>query len=162
LLSGQAGDLLRGGCDSAQEEDVVEGTLVHQVEAGFVAVEQGQLRRRGELAERGGDAGAVKTAGLGLHPGSHHLGFHGPGTAHSPPGGGHLLDHGLLDAIDGCEALHVLVEECVKALQGLAGEDYAVGQETVTDSVLGRAEFAFRGGRATGKTAVGLGRKLSS
>jgi hypothetical protein len=55
-----------------------------------------------------------------------------------------------------------LVEECVKALQGLAGEDYAVGQETVTDSVLGRSEFAFRSGGAMGKPSVGLGRKFSS
>jgi hypothetical protein len=43
------------------------------------------------------------------------------------------------------ESLQVLVEEGIKALQRLAWEDHAVGEEPVTDSVLGRAEFAFRG-----------------
>jgi len=52
-LNGQVGDPGYGpfrlphgllhGWKGAEEEDVVEGALVHQVEAGFVAMKKGQL-----------------------------------------------------------------------------------------------------------------------
>jgi len=108
---------LVGYTDGAEQEDVVEGTLIHQVEAGFVAMEKGEFGRGGELAEGGRNAGAVVTAGLGAHSGSQELVFYGPGAAHPPVSSGHLLDHGLLDAVDWTESLQVLVEKGFKALQ---------------------------------------------
>jgi hypothetical protein len=115
-LGWQVGDLPYGEWDGAQEEDVVEGALVHQVEAGFVAMEQSQLGRGGELAEGSRDAGAGVTAGLGVQAASQELVFHGPGAAHPPVSSGHFLDHGLLNAIGGAEALQVLREEGFEAL----------------------------------------------
>jgi hypothetical protein len=103
----------------ANERDGKAGglELVHQVEAGLVAVEQGQFGRGGELAERGRHPRSGVTAGLGIESVGKELVLHGPGAAHAPVGGGHFLDHGLLDAIDRAESLEVLGEELLKALQ---------------------------------------------
>jgi hypothetical protein len=146
----------------AEEEDVVEGSLVHEVETGLVAMEQGELWLGCEITERGGDAGAAVLAGVSGEAAGHKLGFHGPGAAHAPVRGHHFLNQGFFDAIDGAEPIQVLREEGLEALQRLAGQDDTVGQQTVADSILGRAGFAFRGRGATGKSAVGLRRKLSS
>ena len=110
------------------------------------------------MSERGGgDAGAVvggwvgnpDPAGVGED-----LGFHGPGAAHAPVGGDHFLDHGLLDAIGGGEAIEVLREEKFEAILRLAGENHAVGEKTVNDGILGRATLAFGSYGAAGKTSV--------
>ena len=47
----------------AQEEHVVEGALVHEVEAGFIAMEQGQFGGCGEAAEGSGVAGYIVALG---------------------------------------------------------------------------------------------------
>jgi hypothetical protein len=140
----------------------VEGSLVHEVEARLVAVEQGELWLGCEVAEGGGDAGAAVLAGVGGEAAGQELGFHGPGAAHAPVRGHHFLNQGFFDAIDGAEPIQVLRKEGLEALLRLAGQDDTLGEETVTDSILGRAGFAFRGRGATGKSAVGLRRKLSS
>jgi hypothetical protein len=54
---------------------------------------------------------------MGVQSAGQELVFHGPGAAHAPVSSGHFLDHGLLDAIDGAEALQVLREEGFEALQ---------------------------------------------
>jgi hypothetical protein len=51
----------------AQEQDVVERALIHEVEAGFIAVQQGEFGGTGMLAEGSGDAGEVVTGRMGGH-----------------------------------------------------------------------------------------------
>jgi len=132
------------------------------VEARFVAVEQGQFRGGGQLAESAGDADHIVAGGLGGEAFGEQRVFDGPGAAQAPVRRGHLLDHSALDAIDGAEALPVRGEKGLKALAGLRGEDHAVGQEAVTDGVLGRTAFSLRGLRAAGTRAVGPGSENSS
>ena len=48
----------------AQQEEIVQGALIHEVETGFVAVEEGEFGGGGELAEGGGNAGDVVAGGL--------------------------------------------------------------------------------------------------
>ena len=101
----------------AEEEDVVEGTLVHHVEAGFVAMEEGEIGGRCEFAESGGDARAVVTGGREVDLTGQEIVFDGPGTAQAPVRGGHLLDHGALDDVEGAESVQVFLEEGFEALQ---------------------------------------------
>jgi hypothetical protein len=87
----------------------------------------------GQVGESGGNAADFVAV---------EAGFDGPGAAHAPEGGGHFLDDAELDAVDGAEALDVLVEEGVEVLAGLVGQDDAPGERAVADGVVGRSLFS--------------------
>jgi len=88
-----------------------QGALIQAVKAGLIAVEEGQGVRGLKAAEDGDHAVqrvAFRMAGsLGIDE----AGFHGPGPALAPAGGGHFLDHGALDITGGPEAVKVLLQE---------------------------------------------------
>jgi hypothetical protein len=86
--------------------------------------------------------------------GIEHTGFDGPGAALAPAGGGHLLDHALLDFVGGAEAVGVLLEESEEMLARFVVEDETGGAEAVRDGVLRGAELSRRSGRAFGEGAV--------
>ena len=146
----------------AQEEEVLEGAVIRQMEARFVSIEKSQLGGRGEFPEGGGDAAQIVASRRGGQLVFEKDALDGPGATHAPVGSGHFLDHAAFDVIDGAEALQVLREDVFKAFPGLAGEDHTIGEEAVAYSIPGRAELAFRGGGATGETPVGTRREGSS
>jgi len=152
-----SGDIhqIGGGNGVADEEEVMEGALVHHVNARFVAVEESEVGRGGEFAEGGGDAGRSAGGGVGVEGLGHTGVLDAPGTADTPEGGGHILDHGALDAIDGHEALEVTGENGLETFERLAGKDDAVGEKAVLHGILRRAFLAFRSDRATGLASVG-------
>ena len=122
----------------AEEEDVAEGALVDHVEAGFVAVEEGEVGKGG-----GGGRGC-----------RHGLGFVGPGATHAPVGDAHLFDHGEFDSVHYTEAVEMLVDKALEAFFGFAGEQDGLGEETVLAGVLRGSLFAFGCDRAARVTAV--------
>jgi len=111
----------------AEDEEVVEGALVHEMEAGFVAVHKGLAEDVVGFGEGGGDAIEEVAGGLSGGVVVEHAGLDGPGTADAPEGGGHLFDSGELDAIGGLEAFDQLGHEGVEGLLGFAFEDDAIG-----------------------------------
>jgi len=123
--------------------------------ARFVAVEEGEVGRGGEFAEGGGDAGRSAGSGVGIEGFGHAGILDAPGAADTPEGGGHILDHGAFDAIDGREALEVTGENGLEAFERLAWKDDAVGEKAVLHGVLRRAFLAFRSDRAAGLASVG-------
>ena len=60
----------------------------------------------------------------------------------APRGRCHFLNEAKFDALEGTEALDVFRQDIVNGLAGFAPEDCAVGQETLTESVLGRPELS--------------------
>ena len=95
----------------AELEDAAEGAVVHPVEAGFVAVEEGEvLKDSGD----GGEVGGIEDFG-------HGFGFESPGAAHAPVGGAHLFDHGEFDSVHYTEAVEMLVDKALEAFFGFAG-----------------------------------------
>ena len=134
----------------------MEGAVVHHVEACFVAMEEGQLGRGGQLAECGRDISQVGAFRAGGHGAFEEGVFDSPGATHAPGSGGHFLDHAAFDLIDGVESLEVLNDIGFEGFTGLAGEDHTIGEETVTDCILGRTELAFRGFGAMGETPISL------
>lgn len=140
----------------------MQGALVHEVEAGFVAVKEGEFGRGGLPAESGGDAGDIvarRLVGKGFR---HESVFDSPGAAETPVGGGHLFDHAELDPIDGIEAFDVLGEQFGEAIDGFTGENHAIGEEAMADGVLRRTAFAVGGLRAAGESTVGTRGENSS
>jgi len=117
----------------------VKCSLIHHVEAGLVAVNQGEFRGRGEFAERGRDTGDIVAGRFGGKTFLEKAVLDGPEAAQAPVGGGHFLDHAELDAIQGAEMFDVLREEILEGLAGFALEDHAIGQEAVA---LARRSFA--------------------
>lgn len=77
----------------------MEGALIHDVQARFVAVEEAELGSGRELAERGGHAGDLTFLGAIFHAAFEEAVFDGPGAAQSPIGGGHFLDHAEFDIV---------------------------------------------------------------
>jgi len=128
----------------AELEDAAEGAVVHPVEAGFVAVEEGEvLKDRGD----GGEVGGIEDFG-------HGFGFESPGAAHAPVGGAHLFDHGEFDSVDVTEAREVLIDEVLKAFFGFAGKEECRSEEAVLAGVLRGSLFAFGSYRPPGAAAV--------
>jgi hypothetical protein len=109
---------LGGRGDLAEEQEAVEGPLVHEMEAAFVAVEEGEFGLFGELAEGGVHAGELAAGGLLLHGVFEHFGFEGPGVAEAPVGGGELLDEAVFEIVDRGEALEEDVGERALKLPG--------------------------------------------
>jgi hypothetical protein len=135
----------------AQQKDVVEGALVHYVEASFVALNHGEFREGGEVAEGGRDA----PSGFGGKTIPEEAVLNGPVAAQAPVGGGHFLDHAELDAIARAEMFDVLREESLESLARFALEDHAIGQKPVLESVLPRPALALGSFGAMGAGPIG-------
>jgi len=149
----------RGG--SAEQKKVAEGSLEHDVEAGFVAVEDLQLPAVGEAYERACEGGVAGVGDIvvGFLPFEllidsfvGEAGFDAPRAALAPERGGHFLDEAGLDGVGWGEALAEGGEEALEILVGLVCEHDACGEEAVSNCVLGRAGLtggcygAFRAG----------------
>jgi hypothetical protein len=140
----------RGG--SAEEEQVVESALEDAVEAGLVAVDEGQIRRA--FGEGGGDAAELVAGPVG-HAVFEDAGLDGPGAALAPAGGDHLLDGAELDVVDRAEPFEELSEKLAEAVAVLVGEDDLGGEEPVADGVPRRFAFSFGCFRSPRACAVG-------
>jgi hypothetical protein len=140
-----------------QEEEVVESSLIDEVEAGFVTVHEAQGRLGCQRGEGGGHAVAAVSLGLGGDFIIEDAGFQGPGTTKAPEGGGHFLDHPQFDAVGRIEAGEVLVQEGLKGFGGFIAKQNALGEEAVAERILGGALFAFGGDGAARAGSVGTG-----
>ena len=145
--------VLRGG--EAQEEHVLEGALVIEVEASLVTVDEGKVGLGGEIGECGGQAVERATGSLAGGLLFDDSGFDGPGAAETAVGSDHLLDQAVFDAIGGSEALEVVIEDGLKSLRTFAGEYDLGGEQAVGDGILRRSPFAFGGDGSFGTGAVG-------
>ena len=129
----------------AEEEEVVEAALIDAVEAGLVAMEEGELGGGGEGGEGGGEAaelvGVLVLAGEAVFE---EAAFDGPEAAHAPVGGGHFLDHAEFDAVDGFETLEVSGDQGVELGAGLGAHEDRIGEEAVAEGIGGRAPLAIR------------------
>ena len=121
---GQSGGL---GYGETQDEEVVEGALVHEVEAGFVAVDEGDGGAFGEAGEGIGHTVEGGSGGLGGDLLIEEAGFEGPGAAQAPIGCGHVLNHAEFQAAGGLEVGNVVGEQGGEGLGTFVLEDYAMG-----------------------------------
>ena len=129
----------------------METALVDAVEAGFVAVEEGEVGGGGEAGEGGGEAaelvvGFVVLAGEAIFE---QPAFDGPEAAHAPICGGHFLDHAEFDAVDGFETLEVSGDQGVELGAGFAAHDDTIGEEAMAHSVRRCAQLALRSFRTS-------------
>ena len=139
----------------AQEEDVVESALVHEVKSSFIAVKESQLGGGSLLAKGRRDASDIVARGLGGERVGEQRIFNSPGSAEPPVGGSHFFDHPEFDTVSGIEAPDVLGDEVSESFERLSGEDDTVRKQSVLDSILGRAALPFGRPRAAGEGAVG-------
>jgi hypothetical protein len=144
-----------GGGDGAEEEEGVEGAVVHHLEAGFVAVHEGEWVGVGGFGEAGGDAVELVAFDLGGDLVIEGAGFEGPTAAETPGGGNHLLDQAVFDFVNGLEAGEMLLDEVVEAFAGFGFEDATFREQAVADGVARGARFAGKSDGATGLAAVG-------
>jgi hypothetical protein len=127
------------------------------VEAGFVAVEQGEAMGIGGVL-KGGSQQAGSVTGLGdVEALVQQLGFDGPGAAHAPPGGDHLFDDAELDAVGWLEALQVAGQDLRETGGRFVFQEYDAGEQGVAARVLRRDLFAGLGDRAARAGAIGSG-----
>jgi hypothetical protein len=118
-------------------------------------MKKGQFGRGGHLAKGSGDAGQVAGAGWPRSDSFFEESIlDGPGTAQSPTGRRHFLDHAGVDGVERAEFLDVLIDEGLETLAGLAGEDHAIGEKAMADGILRGIALAFRGCGAARKAAV--------
>ena len=88
--------------------DVLEGALADVVEAGLVAMQEGELGSEGEVGESAGNAADFVAGLAGVDGVVEEAGFDGPEAAQAPEGGGHFLDHAEFDVVGGAVAVEVL------------------------------------------------------
>jgi hypothetical protein len=101
------------------------------VEAGFVAVGQGEARSPGAGVKTIGHAPDGIGTGEWIDGRIDGAGFDGPGAPQTPRRSGHFFDDAKLQAIGGLEALDVKIEQFLKSLGGLGIEDQTAGQKAV-------------------------------
>ena len=140
----------------AQHQEVVEGALIHDMEAGLITTEVGELRSGGQFGEGSGDAGEFGAFGLGGGGRFEEVILDSPVAAEAPISRDHFLDHAHLDIIEGAETIHVETEQFLKGVAGFLAEDDAIGQAAAADGVAGTG-FALRGFGSAGKCTVGAG-----
>jgi hypothetical protein len=116
-------------------EESFEGSLVHFVQAGFVAVEEFELVGFGQAGKGGGYSGADCGICSGFGGLIKKFGFDPPEAAHSPAGGYHFIDQILFDVVFGLEFFDVIFEDLVEDFAVFAFEDNAVGEKAVTEGV---------------------------
>ena len=133
----------------------MEGALVHEVEAGFVAVDESEGGAIGETREGVGHAVEVASRGLSGGLFVDEAGFDGPGAAQTPMGYDHLLDHGEFEAGGRPQMVEVVGERGSEGFGTFAFQGHTLSQEAVAESVLSGALFPLRGERAAGESSVG-------
>jgi len=151
-----------GGGDGTHEDHVVKGALVHEMKAGFVAVEEGEAGVGGGVGEGLGQAIQGVAGGLAGGIVLEEAGFDGPGAAQAPGSGGHFLDDTDLDTILGRETVEVLGGEGIEALAAFLLENDAAGEQAMAQGVAGRGELAFGCSGTARAEAVGTGGKDTS
>ena len=124
--------------------DVLEGALADVVEAGLIAMQEGEVGCGGQVGESAGNAADCVAGLAGMDGVVVEAGFDGPGAAHAPEGGGHFLDDAEFDVVGGAVAVDVLGQEDVEVLAGLGAQDDALGEKAVADGVEGRSFFPRR------------------
>ncbi len=132
--------------------------MVHAVEAGFIAVDEGEGGGGGEGGEGAGDGLERGQSFAGADLLFEQAGFDGPEAMHAPVGGDHLLEEGGLDGIRVGEADEIVLDEGVEALRRFAADDDVAGESPMFERVPGGALFSFRSHGAAGAFAVGTGR----
>ena len=133
----------------------MEGALIHEVEAGFVAVDEGQGGAIGETREGVGHAVEVASRGLSGGLFVDEAGFDGPGAAQTPMGCDHLLDHGEFQAGGRPQVVDVVGKRGSEGFRTFVFQDHTLSQQAVAASVLSGALFPLRGERAVGESSVG-------
>ena len=153
--------------ERAGEEEPHERSLLGELEAGLIAVEEGQggrrsefLEGRGHLSNRIGGGGRVGGGGVGGVV--DHAGFNGPRVTEAPRGSGDLFDGIGFQVIGRLQAFHVMGEEFIERLNGFRLEDEAASEQPVADGVAGRTLPAFGGDRILRASAIGAGSENSS
>jgi hypothetical protein len=142
--------------DILQGDDVAETAVEGAAEAGFVAVDEVQIRDGGERGEGGGGAHDFVAGRLFGEAGVEEFGLDAPDAARAPLGDGHFLDDGGLDGGGGGEAFEELVYEPAEELGVLIFEDdLGNGTHAVAEGVAGRDALAFGGYGTAGACAVG-------
>jgi hypothetical protein len=119
----------------AEQEDVLEGALVHQMEPGFVAVQERELLGVSGPAEGFGAAVEFVTWGLSFDTLGENAIFDCPGAARSPLRADHLLNVAQFDVVQGAKGFKMGSEVFVESGAGLVGKDGDLGEEAVADSI---------------------------
>jgi hypothetical protein len=141
--------------------DVFEGAPADVVEAGLIAMQEGEVGCGGQVGESAGNAADCVAGLAGVDGVVVEAGFDGPDAAHAPEGGGHFLDDAELDVVGGAVAVDVLGHEDVEVLARLVGQNDALGEKAVADGVEGRSLFSRGRGGALRAGTVGAGGKDS-
>ena len=142
----------------SQQKDVLQAALIHIVEAGFIAVEEGEATGTVRVLEGGSEeAGSIARVG-DVEAAVEALGFDGPGAADAPLGDDHFLNDGELDAVGGLKAVDVVGEDFLKTGWRFVIQPDDFGEQSVAAGVLGRQALAGLRDRASGAGAVGAGR----
>jgi hypothetical protein len=124
------------------------------VEAGFVAVDEVQVRGGGERGESAGDAHDLVAGGLSGDAGVEKLGLDAPDAARAPVGYGHFLDDAGFNSGDGVEAIAEVLDELAEDHGVLVFEDdLASRAHAVTEGVAGSCACLRHG--TAGAGAVG-------
>jgi len=98
------------------------------MEASLIPVHEAEGRLGGEIHE--GSGYAIQRIGRRLSDGPvfEHTGFGSPGAAETPVGSDHLLDHAELHAVDGLQAVEMVVENGLETLGRFIAHDDLTGQ----------------------------------
>jgi hypothetical protein len=101
------------------EQQVAEGSLLHVVEAGFVAGEECEAVVGRQIAEGRSSTRELAAFLFASHGLFDHRGFDSPGAAKAPVGGGEFLDHVEFESVHESEALNQDVAERFEGFGGL-------------------------------------------
>ena len=141
----------------SEQKDVSEAALIHVVEAGFIAVKEGEGAGIGFVFEGVAEGGEVTAGVRSAEAAVQQVGFDAPGAAHAPVGGDHFFYDAELDGIGGLEAFDVLVESLLYAGFGFEVQPDELSEQAVAEGVLGGDLLAGVRDRAVGEGAVGAG-----
>ncbi len=114
-----------------EQHQIVQRALVDAVQARLVAVQQGEFRRAGIVAEGRRDAAGFFAFGLILDALVERGRLDGPGAAHAPECRYHLLHDAKFNPIGRNEALQVLLQQGLKCFRRLVIEHHDFRQQAV-------------------------------
>ena len=138
----------RGGLGDAeftQNQEVVEGALVHAVQARLVTVEKVELRRSRELAKSGGKALGLILLRAVVHRFLEQCFLNRPQPAEAPGCRHHIRDGALFDAIDRRQFGEMFLKGGIEKCLRFIGKDDTAGEESVPKSISGRYALPFIG-----------------
>ena len=144
------GRLQVGGRVPAKQEDGLDGTVIAPMEAALVDIEEAIGVIVGELAEGFDQAidstvfggGCVFGCG-GLEGLVEESVLDAPRALDSPLGRAHFFDESCFHSVDRLKSGEMLIERREEAFGELHVGNDGLGEESVTDGVLGGAAFAF-------------------